>query len=245
LSILSIIKKNAGTKLKDYDFNYEGKQGSARWIFSREKRGVTQYITFQKSNLMDAIRVEFTTSINPMPVLGNHLTGRDDFWYMYNDDESLNKVVGDLVSIAINEGISCLDLMSTPNTKPTIEMSKELLVDTRRKADSFAHEYNLDYSNIEESLLKVEAILRNTKNKSLEQNINVIIFASAYIGELVKEVHNGYWDWDGEFNICYLKNVGDTENFICPMLWVTDFWSKPEMKIYSLVWKYLTLKKMI
>ncbi|OPX43985.1 hypothetical protein CLHUN_20100 [Ruminiclostridium hungatei] len=245
MTVSDIIKKIAGQELKKYDFKFDCKQGAVRWVFSRNKFGIMQYITFQKSNLMDALRVEFTTSINSMPVLGSHLINSIDYWLSYNDEISLEKVINDLVSIIISEGILCLDAMSTPDIEPSIEMAEELIINTHKKAEDFAARYILGYVNIYDSLKKVEIILQNTKDKTLDENFEILVGAAAYVGEFIIMLHGGSWEWDTDFNTCYLKNIGNTEYFESLITWIINYWHKPEMKIYSLVWKYSNLKEII
>lgn len=62
MSISSIMKSNVAIKLKEFGFALEKNKGSVRWVFSRKKEEITQYIVFQKSNLSQSVKVEFSTS---------------------------------------------------------------------------------------------------------------------------------------------------------------------------------------
>ncbi|KNY27915.1 hypothetical protein [Pseudobacteroides cellulosolvens] len=118
MSIFTIIKKVAGPVLATHNFVLEGKQGSLRIAFSKKRDDVTQYIVFQKSNFQHAMRIEFSTSIKPIPVLGHSLSDKyiNKFWWEYDDSniETKYTIINELLSIAINDGISYLETMSIP-----------------------------------------------------------------------------------------------------------------------------------
>ena len=241
--VMSVIKRKAIEPLKAHGFIYSGKGDSASWVFSRIKNDVTQSMIFQKSNLSRKLKIILSTSVNNGRLIEGDMFDEESnkYWWEYNNEHELEEVISKLVDILIQYGIPFLDLMSIPDIKPPVEMAKELMIDTRKKADLFCEKYDLGYSDVNNSLDKLQKILREHKNLSFEEMWETLINAAAYIGELIKEFHNGDWVWKDEYNILLLENIGGTRYKISCLSWAIDYWNNPDMKIFGLVWRYKEL----
>jgi hypothetical protein len=244
-----MIKKVAGPVLANYNFVLEGKQGSARIAFSKKRNDETQFIVFQKSNFQHALRIEFSTSIKPIPMLGHRLAAKDinKFWWEYNDSDNDSKcmVINDLLTIAINNGIDYLEIMSIPELEPTEEMAKSLMDNTVKKSVDFANKFGLDFDSIYDSLVKIQNLIVNNTQTSYAENKDFFIDAAAYVGELISKHYGGIWKWNMEYKQCDLAKIGGKDLYENILSWITNYWNKPNSKYHQLIYMHQNLLEFI
>lgn len=249
MSINSIIKNNAAIKLKEFGFIFEKKQGSLRWMFSRKKEDIIQYIVFDKSSFSQSIRVEFSTSNSRREYNLYDIILDVKCWWEYKNEQELEEAIEEIVNLSIKHVIPFLDIIMIPDIEATNEMHKELLNNTEEKALNFSKKYNLEFSKVEEELKKLEDIIMETRKQPFDNNIETFTTAAAYIGELIKRHNGGDWVWDEKFQACMLTNIGSRKFFDSPLHWVVGFWNKPEIRNNGLAWNYkrlqITLKPLV
>jgi len=247
MTILSAIKKISVPELLPYGFSYEGKLASVIWMFSRTKDSVKQEVTFQKSNYMKGLRVDFSTSLDKKTKLEifYSIPNIEKYWWEYNDEFELESTIKELTKIIIDYGIPSLDLMIIPDLEPTEDMAKELLINTEEKARIFSSLYNLHELRFDEAVLRTEEILNGLKGTSFENNREVFIKSAAFIGEGIKKNYGGEWVWMEDFETCALDKIGGVQHVDNPLSWITNYWNKPYIQMYRLTYIHDKIKRMV
>lgn len=245
MSIIAVLKNLTVPRLLEHGFQYEGKQGSVRWVFTRKVRDIRQFIIFQKSNYAHALRVQFSTSNKEQPGIDGYKPGIDGYrlglgippFWDYNDDISLEKVIEGLTEIAVNYGLPCLELMSQPDLTPKDGLQKVLCNTAKEKALEFSNRFQLSFNDPINCLMEVEKVLLARKTEVEGVDWDIILLASAYFGELIRTTLGGNWGWNDTFSACMINGIRGLEPPLVsdPLGDVSRFWGKPTMIGYSLV----------
>lgn len=242
----AIILHYSEKELKEIGFRYQGKHGKYGWRFGRSHGDVEQYITFTTNPIDEnKIRVEFSTSRFRFGPMGHHFVtdrtvfGNSGYW-AWGEERSLEEVFISLFDVIKEFGLEWFEMNLTPDIEPSPQKDRELLDNRIVLADSFMKKYDLT-SYMPEHIEKIEQVLRESKTEATDWQI--IMEASAFIGEIVRHNLGGNWEWDiGNETTC-MKGIGGKENlaFLC-FVEVTTYWDKPQFKINSLVSKYNRIK---
>lgn len=205
MNLVTTIQKIAGNRLQDVGFLADKQYADTdSWRFSRQVGDVVQYITFEKSiNSPRSIRVHFSTSNDFFGVYSSYFVKEKEFeeWWYYEDQESLNNVVSELVDIIMQHGLAWFGRQDNPAIELEDIVAKKVLENPYETALAFAKLYELDFSN-PQSLQKAEDVLRTEGNK----NEDVIIGVSSFYGEFTRSKLGGNWAWDEELSTPCITN---------------------------------------
>jgi hypothetical protein len=245
ISIKPSLDKVATPRLSVFGFSYIGKRGHLEWNYCKEVGEINQIITFQQSNLSPFnIRINFNTSINStLGVSGDSFVQNKAGWWIFTDQISLEKMINELVDIAINYGFKWLETMSIPDILPSEYIMDQFREEPGLRAKKFAEKYKISIHDVS-SVKDVEQILLEAKNNSDNVDWDLILQASAYMGELVRYTLGGTWGWNHLTSTFSVNEVGGKKNVSFNSLKsVSKFWGKPEFKSYSLEVAYQNMKR--
>lgn len=243
MQMKKILEKFVALKLESLGFYPEKSMKLNSWVYSRKYKGVTQYITFFKSRVEhQAFRVELSTSLKKTDIIyGHQFIKRAQDWWYYTDDESLQDALDELLSIVLKYGLQWLELKSTPDLEPNEDIGKQLVGDPEKRAGNFERRFGLDVSQVG-TIKKIEEILL-VRKKEIDEEVDwdLILDASAYLGELIRTNIGGSWGWNEDYSTPAILEIGPGKEVFNVLKRVSRFWSKPTLQSYSLVAGYESL----
>ncbi|MNC48820.1 hypothetical protein D3C75_979610 [compost metagenome] len=198
-----------------------------------------QWIRFAESNHRDAVRVELSTSLKPAEVLyGNQLAGNGQQWWQYSDPETLFEVLTKLVQLIIHQGgLEWLEINSTPDLVPSIAQSRFVLENAEELSRSFSEKYELSITSTD-SINTVESLLLN-QNAALDWEL--LMEASAFIGEVIISAKGGAWAWNEDYQTCAIRGAWRNQSMFNVLHRVCRFWGKSGIESNGL---YLNVMKL-
>lgn len=242
MTLGSYIKKIIAPSLKENGYEYLGNVGSGLWAFVKKKEHQKQ-ITFQKSQIVrNAFAVILEINQKPMMNPPVNLIKFDKeqtntYWWEYKED-TIESILLYVTKLIIDCGIPYLDEVSTPDLEPLDSLFSPLV----ENAEKLAIEFNTEIGISEIQSGYVETV----RDKLLERikscnspNWDLILKASAAIGEYIIKQHGGKWDWLENSNISGVFNIGEKNMAVSPIMWVSHFWGKPYVYGYDLNDNYI------
>ncbi|MGZ4111386.1 MAG: hypothetical protein ACXVP5_02985 [Tumebacillaceae bacterium] len=229
-------------QLAPHGFQYD-KQNSKNslWIFKRVENEIDQLITFDQSRLMPTdLRVTFSTSNDWFGIEGCHLVPGHDTWWMFHDEASLESVINEFVSLALTDGLYWFEVSERPIPKASMQVAQQLFQEHNPLAKSFENQYGIQY--VDATTLKVvEQILKEASRNAEEVEWDLILRASAYLGEMVRENLQGEWRWREKTGLPVLDEIGGNPKLaFSPLSYVSTFWANPYERLQS---KYERLQR--
>lgn len=236
------IKKLIGPSLKEKGFEFIGKVSAVSWKFVKEDES-QKIIHFQKSNIVkNAFKVNLETNQLPKkaPLNLSCFVEGQEYWWEY-DESTLENILFKVLEVIIDKGIPYLDEIAIPDLDPPSTMHFTLIENAETLAKQFITENNL--SNDQPDYI---AVIREKLLERIESNHNpdwdLILKASAAIGEYLIKHYDGEWGWAHTVQgVSVIKNIGGMENEIPPLIWVSRFWGKPYVYGYDFYKKYKSL----
>ncbi|MNB85168.1 hypothetical protein D3C81_210240 [compost metagenome] len=230
------LKKYAAEELKHNSFSLDPTEnrGGGRWVYSRPSGEVTQYIVFFKSShQQNALRVELSTSLKRTDVkyLSHFTRGQEEWWY-FTDESSLGLAICEMTRLLSQYGYRWLELKSTPDLLPDVELGSQLLRNPTERANHFENKYNLDKMRLTSFKVIEDILLENKNTYSGLVDWELIMNASAFIGEVICQKYNCKWIWNEDYDT---PAVANNERITVNVLRrVSLFWGNPELPEYSL-----------
>lgn len=243
MSITKLIKKLALPYLKQYRFEYKGVEAGIRWIFERKEGDVTQIIRFEKSSIVQGLRVEFQTSNRQgKPAVGGNVFMNDkNYWFEYYDMESLEEIIKSLCN-AVVSNMNIFNFLSIPDFEPTLDMYKSLIQNPKEKSKSFVNKYFINFDNANQSLITLMNVCKEESSKN-SNNVDMIVNLAAFLGELIIYQIGGSWMWEEEIKLTYIGDIGGVGLEVSPLDWITNYWGNPNLIINNLSFRYEGLEK--
>jgi hypothetical protein len=245
--IESVIQTSVVPQLALYGFRYEGKPDVASWQFARQADNLTQYVTFLESlHRNKSLRVEFSTSEDTLGVEASMLLkGREtQSWWTFTDEGSLVSVVQELIELTLSEGLRWFGLPVGKPFQPTGSHGRELLSNPSVLADALADNLYIELGNPTNLKILQEFVEQQTTSGVMEAS-DIILQASAYLGESLRMALDGQWVWDEEFKTpAVLLRVGDPPICVRPLVWISNLWAKPGDPRYHLLDGYHLYQKL-
>ncbi|XEC95226.1 hypothetical protein AB6A23_01190 [Paenibacillus tarimensis] len=237
LSTLKAINKVVTPKLSELGFLYSGKRDPISWGYSRIYKDAEQHIYFEKiSSNPNRIRFVLGTSVSletasykrfakELPPLGME----------YTDEASLCEALNILTEIIIKQGLSWLDVMSTPDVRPSAEMNALFMNTLAGRAERFIQAYNLNYSQPNFVELLQDIVREQSLNGEKEADWEFIMDASAALGEYIRNNLGGEWADYMVHKMPGIVNIGEKQNIRAnPIFWISRYWGRPYYDPYEL-----------
>lgn len=243
MNVKKVLENIAAPKLAEFGFSPDKKFVANSWVFSRQSGNVKQFIVFLKSEFEhQAIRLELCTSLKIVDVIyGHRLVKGEEEWGYYTDFDSLSKVIEELTEIAIEYGLTWLELKSIPDLVPSKNLGHLLFENPLERAKSFEQRFSLNTADAG-TLKLVEDILLARKTEINTVDWELILDASAYVGEVVRINRGGRWGWNEDYDTPAILEIGALNQVFNPLNRVARFWGKPMMPTYGLVVGYESLR---
>lgn len=181
---------------------------------------------------MNSLRLELDTSSNSdlFATQSTLVPSLQNEWETFEDEGSLKKVLESFVAIIKSEGLNWLDFMGIPDLQPESSWLQQLANEPSLKADRFAEEHSLSYSDIHD-LKRLEVVIVEQKNTRETIDEAFIIYASAYFGEYIRRNLGGTWGWEEFHQQPGILNISGKDSLaVCPMRDICRFWSKPSLE---------------
>ena len=160
----------------------------------------------------------------------------------YQTEEQFKKHLTDVARFIVQTIIPLFDCLARPKRSTTRELYEELSVDTQKKAMAFAKQHGLSWrlgpSCIRKMVIATEEIIKEVQFKPFEEVKDLLLGATAYLGELVRKTYGGKWVW-GYNKVYLLGNIGGHEDLCSGFLENTlEYWQVPELYHYTLRYDY-------
>lgn len=153
-------------------------------------------------------------------------------------EESLPKILNKIVNISdLNTAYSYyISLEDIPYNMPTKKMHKILYNNRTKEVENFIKMFNLSYMDDRIVLLEnIQNILRNL-NGTIDDNEEILLGASAFLGELIVSIYNGSWIWDEISGIAEVRvKNNDNEVSIAPLSSIMLYYLRPNNEEFTLV----------
>jgi len=164
----------------------------------------------------------------------------------YQTEEQFEKRLIEVVKLSIEKAIPLFDCLARPIRSTTRELDVELSTKTQKKAETFMKTHGMtwasDASSIMNRVLETEEIIRKVQLEPFEEVKDLLLCATAYLGELIRQVFGGEWMWEPNYGRAYLLcKVGGYESayFQTGSLNITTrYWQIPEIYGDSLRYYY-------
>lgn len=239
MNIKRALLKVAANRLEEHGFSYSGKPDSLLWVFTKTVDQVEQYITIHKSRFSNKISLSFSTTLKPFNyIYWNKLVeGKEsnvNIWCLYEDDQSLLQLIEEFVDIAIMYGLIELNILSIPDLKPSSELQLELLKSPQKRAQRFSERYSLDFGD-EDIISKLEKLLLEIKEQVGMVEWDIILDASAFLGEFVRTKYSSEWGLNKAAKTPMVAVITPGGMVLSnPLTEVALFWGNPRNTRYSL-----------
>jgi hypothetical protein len=247
----NIIKKECEPILSKYGFKYLGSTMKYVWEFERMEINIKQKISFQKSLYSQKIEIimdvekEFSRSHIDFLYL---ITGIDEqTWTPYETEEDLKNLFHKAMAGFEEKGLEMLRILSIEALKPTEEMERKLIENPEKLAEEFRLEYGLEYAEYNNMVEKLENLIDEKREEvKIKNDMDFLIKAGAYLGELIIKNLGGYWNWYEEIKSAEVKEVAKTMTYTIsesPLYLILPYYSNPEFFRYKLTTYCKNLEK--
>ena len=218
------------------------------WIFTRQNGDIIYGVRFQAQTFSFpqgkeyTLRTSFVTNA-PGTGLPKDLTyliedvpieARSDMKF-YKTEQQVEEYLVSAVKVTVESAIPLFDCLIRPDINPTKQLDEELSVDPERRAEDFMRQHHLSFADsvagIKEMIQKTESVIKAVQFAPLEEVTELLINATAYVGELIRKVHGGEWGWDTHYGNAYILNdVGGYKSCQSGALGITfSYWVRPEI----------------
>ena len=222
-----IIRKCVGEGLSDLGFLYGGCDAGDTWVFERKQGELIWYVYIYVYRF-DRWQVTFHFNTNVpgnLPVMAGQVKGvrgngdMKGYW-RFHDEESLTRVLEEMVRVIRIKGIQMLEELSvpkdiTPFDNVKNEMYHELYLHHTELAEAFIQRTGMIATDYDGENLKrwfdyidsrIEEMSRREYEDADQQELTEI---AAFLGEQIVKYKGGMWKfWDNERNvvvITYMK----------------------------------------
>lgn len=229
------IRKKIGEGLKEEGFVYTGFKGDV-WVFEKQyQENVTWYVYIYVYRF-DPWQITFHLATNvpaKLTVYAHQIVDahsrKEDLlgYWRFHDEESLIKVLEEMVQIIRNEGKKVLEELSIPEKiYDTKEMHKELFEHHQEYAERFVEKTGIiatgyDEENIERWLDYIVPRIEKLREQDYEDVADEIIEMSAFVGEQIAKYCNGSWEIASKSRFClvrYKLNKNPNLEMVIPIL---------------------------
>jgi hypothetical protein len=241
--ILNVVRASVSPVLAQYGFIYSNINGKQDVRYERKIESGREYITFSISQYDgNTLRIEFSTSedsfgIDSSNFVRNPDVARTGYW-SFNKD-TMHIVIQELLEITINYGLPWFEQKRKPDLDPPEELERRLLEYHQEYAKVFQLQYRLPDGDVLHLLSEIEKILLEQKHQDKEPHWELLLQASAFVGELIRQHLGGEWVWDKPWVAAGIKGIGGKKmlTFHC-LLDVSRFWNKPDFSYFHLTEQY-------
>ncbi|MCL2750772.1 MAG: hypothetical protein FWE96_07240 [Coriobacteriia bacterium] len=165
----------------------------------------------------------------------------------YGTEQEFEGYLSSAAKAIVESVIPLFDCLTRPLVLSTAEMQTGLSVDTQEKAEAFRLQHSLswatDSNGVAEMIEKAEEVIKTVQFKPLEEASNLLVSATAYIGELIRRVHGGEWAWNPPHNKVFsLNQIGGHDKRAAALGATMHYWIWPEFFGYHIAIGY---KKMV
>ncbi|MCL2152227.1 MAG: hypothetical protein FWH57_04605 [Oscillospiraceae bacterium] len=223
---------------------------SSEWIFAQSKEEFQHMIQIRAETIRFPSGQECKLAVSfhstaPNSGFGVRLANilesippelKDDVRFFVTDQQ-VEEFLAITTEATIESVIPIFDCLDRPIIVPSKQLYEELSINTEQRAISFMEHNSLcfanDVSGLKKMILKTEEIIKAEQFSPLEEISELLLDATAYVGELVRKLHAGQWSWDPNYGRVYLlTNVGGYKSCMSGALGITfSYWARPE--IYS------------
>lgn len=203
-----LIRKHIGEGLSDLGFVYEKYEGDT-WIFAKKLGKLTWYVYIYVYRF-DPWQITFhlgTDNLRVMQVYAHQLS--DGIWdkgelggyWAYHDEDSMIKVLEEMVEVIRNQGIAALKKMSIPPKISTDdEMYHELYLHHKELAESFEKRTGIVPTGYDEENLskwfdyidnRIEELGKGQYDAAAKREL---LEMAAFLGEQIIEYKGGKWE---------------------------------------------------
>ncbi|ARU60495.1 hypothetical protein CBW65_04960 [Tumebacillus avium] len=216
----------ATAPITEQGFSLDPKRSGANmWTYSKQMGNLTQYIVFDKSgHRHQAVRVFLETSRDPVGIYGATLSGREDIWWYYTDEENLKEVLAEMVQLIVDKGLSWFEISAKGVPKPTDEIARSVLDNLTERVKRFEYDHQLDHTN-PDTVAALEKVIRSKEDESLEVDWDFLCDAAAYFGELLRCKFGGSWGSDEDYG--WVIQLMNGTKKIRPLNQVAMYWNNP------------------
>lgn len=223
--------------LETYGFTFDKQQSKSKiWTFSRSTDGITDYITFEQSNhFPNSIRASINTSRQYKAVYTSEMIEENGEagWWTFSDSETLKMVIDELLDAIIKYGIPWFDRVSKPIPQIPESVSKDLYESRETLKDKFIKKHITHLSDVNEMEQIEERIEEMYRNNTTEvADWELVLQASAFYGEFIRETLGASWKWADEAKMPVLVNIAGNENSVVnPLVSIIRLWWNPFEKL--------------
>ena len=217
------------------------------WEFAKPKDGYHHYILIDTDTVPFPSGLEYTIAISLSSTFpkGGYVTSID--WMFerlpqeytnvsreyFSTEQQIEAYLTEAVKLIVESAIPLFVYFDRPNFRPSIELHEALSSDTRLRAEMFMKQYNLswavDVKSVNEMIIKTEDVIKSVQFEPLEEVSELLVNATAFIGELIREVHGGEWAWF-DSRVYILQKIGGYKSCQSGALGITfKYWVRPEI----------------
>lgn len=218
-----IIRQCVGEGLADFGFSYGGYKGDT-WVFER-KQGELIWFVYIYVYRFDRCQITFElgTNVRSMVVQAPQIKGIEGngfitgYW-KFHDEESLTRVLEEMVDVIRSQGVRFLKELSIPKKSTPFdddEMHHELYLHHKELAEAFVQRTGMTVTDYDGENIKrwfdyidnrIEEISRERRDDAGQRELMEI---AAFLGEQIVKYKGGVWT-TGEYNpkmviITYMK----------------------------------------